>query len=549
MSSGSVIVIGGGVAGLCSGIYAAANGYETTIFEMHTLPGGLCTSWDRQGYTFDGCIHWFVGGKPGSGFRRMWDEVGATDGLSLIPHDRLSTIRDSEGHDLTLWADLDRLRREGLATWPGESRGFDEVVKGARAMAAAGTSAPDTPPDMMGALDGLKMLVKSAPSLAKMRKYMNMSMSDVAAQFDDPVLRRMILHAINEPRMGAMAFLGTLGWFETGDANWVEGGSLGFARKLERRFLALGGAISYGSKVDRILVENDRAVGVRLGDGSEHRSDHVIGAADGHATIFEMLEGRYADERVREIYDKLEPFSSLIQVSLGVDMDLSQEPWSYVLLLEEGARIGGQATTSIWTHHYCYDASMAPRGKSSVTAILGADLEPWKQLRDTDRASIPGEEERGRRGGHRGDRARVPRYRTARRGPRCGDTSYLCPLHGQLEGFVRGLAALAGEHQDRRHGGPSSEAPRSLQLRHGRPVGLARWRAAVGVDDGTLGGADDLRRRQPSVRRSRLAGPTDLLEAPVGDLGFVSGTSATGGAAGPDAHVAAVPDLPDVEPP
>jgi phytoene dehydrogenase-like protein len=387
MSAGSVIVIGGGVAGLCSGIYAAANGYETTIFEMHTLPGGLCTSWDRQGYTFDGCIHWFVGGKPGSGFRRMWDEVGATEGISLIPHDRLSTIRDSEGHDLTLWADLDRLRREGLATWPGESRGFDEVVKGARAMAAAGTSAPDTPPDMMGALDGLKMLVKSAPSLAKMRKYMNMPMSDVAAQFNGPALRRMVLHAINEPRMGAMAFLGTLGWFEAGDANWVEGGSLEFARKLERRFLALGGEISYGSKVDRILVENDRAVGVRLGDGSEHRSDHVIGAADGHATIFEMLEGRYANERVRELYDKLEPFSSLIQVSLGVDMDLSQEPWSYVLILNEGSRIGGQETTSIWTHHYCYDASMAPKGKSSVTAILGADLEPWKQLRDTDRAA------------------------------------------------------------------------------------------------------------------------------------------------------------------
>jgi phytoene dehydrogenase-like protein len=387
MSAGSVIVVGGGVAGLCSGIYAAANGYETTVFEMHTLPGGLCTAWDRQGYTFDGCIHWFVGGKPGSGFRRMWDEVGATDGLNLIPHDRLSTVRDTRGNDLTLWSDLDRLRRDGLVWWPAEVRGFDELVKGARAMAKAGSSAPDTPPDMMSAFDGLKMLVKSAPSLGKMRKYMGMSMGDLAGQFDDPALRRMVLHAISEPRMGAMAFLGTLGWFETGDANWVEGGSLGLARKLERRFLALGGEISYGSKVERILVQDDRAVGVRLADGSEHRCDHVIGAADGHATIFDMLGGAYADERVRDLYDKLVPFSSLIQVSLGVDMDLSGEPWSYVLVLDDDTRVGGQKTTSVWTHHYSYDPSMAPAGKSSVTAILGADLEPWQQLRDTDRAA------------------------------------------------------------------------------------------------------------------------------------------------------------------
>ncbi|HSK47073.1 MAG TPA: NAD(P)/FAD-dependent oxidoreductase [Coriobacteriia bacterium] len=387
MSAGTVTVVGGGVAGLCSGIYAAANGYETTIFEAHTLPGGLCTSWNRQGYTFDGCIHWFVGGKPGSGFRRMWDEVGATEGISLVPHDRLSTVRDADGNELTLWADLDRLRRDGLATWPGEGRGFDEVVRGARAMARTGSSVPDTPPDMMGGFDGLKMLVKSAPSLAKMRKYMNMSMRDVAEQFHDPALRQIMLHAINEPRMGAMAFLGTMGWFEAGDANWVGGGSLGFARKLERRFLDLGGEISYGSRVERILVESDRAVGVRLADGSEHRADHVIGAADGHATIFEMLDGRYADDRVRNLYDKLEPFSSLIQVSLGVDMDLSQEPWSYVLLLEDGSQVGDRTTTSVWTHHYAYDPTMAPAGKSCVTAILGADLEPWKQLRDTDRAA------------------------------------------------------------------------------------------------------------------------------------------------------------------
>ena len=41
MAEGSVIVIGGGIAGLASGIYAQANGYDTTVFEMHTLPGGL----------------------------------------------------------------------------------------------------------------------------------------------------------------------------------------------------------------------------------------------------------------------------------------------------------------------------------------------------------------------------------------------------------------------------------------------------------------------------------------------------------------------------
>ena len=44
-----VIVIGAGIAGLSAGCYARMNGYDAEIYEAHTQPGGLCTSWKRQG--------------------------------------------------------------------------------------------------------------------------------------------------------------------------------------------------------------------------------------------------------------------------------------------------------------------------------------------------------------------------------------------------------------------------------------------------------------------------------------------------------------------
>ena len=67
----SIIIIGGGIAGL-AGCYGQMNGYQTQIFELHDKPGGLCTAWQRRGYTFDGCIEWLVGsgtalGSTGSG--------------------------------------------------------------------------------------------------------------------------------------------------------------------------------------------------------------------------------------------------------------------------------------------------------------------------------------------------------------------------------------------------------------------------------------------------------------------------------------------------
>jgi len=51
MDDPSILIIGAGFAGLSTGIYAQMNGYRTQIFEMHNLPGGLCTAWKRQGYT------------------------------------------------------------------------------------------------------------------------------------------------------------------------------------------------------------------------------------------------------------------------------------------------------------------------------------------------------------------------------------------------------------------------------------------------------------------------------------------------------------------
>ncbi|MDO8636302.1 MAG: FAD-dependent oxidoreductase, partial [Dehalococcoidia bacterium] len=60
-----VIVIGAGIGGLSTGLHLLDKGYKTLILEAHTLPGGLCTSFERKGYTIDTSIHWLVGCTEG----------------------------------------------------------------------------------------------------------------------------------------------------------------------------------------------------------------------------------------------------------------------------------------------------------------------------------------------------------------------------------------------------------------------------------------------------------------------------------------------------
>jgi len=56
-----IVIVGGGVAGLSTCCYARMNGYEAEIHESHTIPGGLCTTWKRGCYQFDGSLEWLVG--------------------------------------------------------------------------------------------------------------------------------------------------------------------------------------------------------------------------------------------------------------------------------------------------------------------------------------------------------------------------------------------------------------------------------------------------------------------------------------------------------
>jgi phytoene dehydrogenase-like protein len=171
-----------------------------------------------------------------------------------------------------------------------------------------------------------------------------------------------------------------LAFQHTQSAGYPIGGSLAFSRAIERQYLRLGGEIHYGARVERILVEHDRAVGVRLQNGMEYRAGRVISAADGHATIFEMLEGKYLDDEIRGYYDTWPVFPPLMQVSLGVARDFSAFPPHISLPLREPITLGGVAQSCLDLKHYCYDPTMAPPGKSVLVMWIGSDLEYWKKI-------------------------------------------------------------------------------------------------------------------------------------------------------------------------
>ncbi len=87
-----MIIVGSGIAGISTGCYARMNGYKTTILEMQSIPGGLCTAWKRKGYKFDISMHMLTGSKKGPVYK-MWQELRVVQDQAFHYHDDIIRLK------------------------------------------------------------------------------------------------------------------------------------------------------------------------------------------------------------------------------------------------------------------------------------------------------------------------------------------------------------------------------------------------------------------------------------------------------------------------
>lgn len=149
------------------------------------------------------------------------------------------------------------------------------------------------------AADWLGAGVELLPALPGLLGWLGRTWQEFAARFTDRFVRDAFRSVFDVPEMPLLAGVTALAWMHARDAGYPLGGSLAFAQAIEQRYRDLGGEVTYQARVAGILVEHDRAIGARLADGAELRADDVVSAADGHSTIFALLEGGYVDAQLR----------------------------------------------------------------------------------------------------------------------------------------------------------------------------------------------------------------------------------------------------------
>lgn len=361
-----VIIIGAGISGLSAGCYGEINGYETEMFEMQKTPGGLCTSWNRKGYLIDGCIDWLAGSNPDNILYGFWEEIGAFDNIELINHDYVMNVEDESGKQLVLYSNADKLEKHLLELSPEDSQVIKEFTEAIRKS---------------------KFFSKSEKTIFNPRFY-SMTMYNFLEEFKNPFIKEALSACLlplgpKEYSVGGLVF--RLSLYNRKDACWPVGGSLAFSQNIEKKYISLGGKIRYGEKVEEVIIENNKAIGIKLSDGSVHNGDYIVSTIDGYSTIFNLLKGNYSNDQIKNLFNNKIELPSSMQISLGINCDLSNEPHSIAIKLDNPITVGNITNTHLYFKHFSYDPIISNSNKSVITSIIKTDYEYWESLyKDTE---------------------------------------------------------------------------------------------------------------------------------------------------------------------
>jgi phytoene dehydrogenase-like protein len=366
-----VVIVGGGLAGLSTGCYLRASGFRTTIVEHNLALGGVCTAWPRGAYVVDGCIHWLTGGA----FARFYEELGILPAVSLRTIEHWVTVRDArDGREVKVTRDLGALARDLRALAPEDGAEIDRLVAGAEAFAA--TSPPADALEITPLRDQLRHFWELRGAVGTLVHFRKPLRQWAAEHLRSDALRRT-LASVFPPEAPALFALFALGYLQRGWLSRPVGGTARFRDALVASYERLGGESRLHATVDEVLVEKDRARGVRLEDGELIAADAVVSTSSMPETVLRLLGGRYGADAVRARMEGWKLVQPIVMTSFGVDLPLADVPAMLMVHDVTPFDVGGFACDGLYLRVGNDDPSLAPPGHAVVQAMLPTTYEWW----------------------------------------------------------------------------------------------------------------------------------------------------------------------------
>lgn len=281
-----IIVIGSGFGGLATASRLLSQGYDVEIFEKRDKPGGRAYVYEINGFTFDG-------GPTVITAPFLFDEIfeaagkNREDYFELVPCNPFYRIFNSEGRKFDYNGDHEFVLSQ-IEKWnPKDREGYSRFIDTTKAIFDKGfVELADQP--FLKLTDMLKVI----PDLVKLQSYKTVY-SYVSQYIENEFLRRVFsFHPLlvggnpfDTTSIYAMIHYLEREW----GVHYAMGGTGSIVEGLCKLIEEQGGTFHLNAEVDQILVDNGKARGIKLKDGTVHKADRVVSNADVAFTYRNMI--------------------------------------------------------------------------------------------------------------------------------------------------------------------------------------------------------------------------------------------------------------------
>lgn len=333
------VIIGAGNGGLIAAAKLAQSGAKVILFEQHNLPGGFATSIVRGRFEFEASLHELCDFGPMAdkgGVRTLLeDRFGLETDFIRVPEAYRLILTDPDDKiDVRMPFGLD----EFIEAMEKEVPGSRESVSNFFTLAEEIIAAFRYIGQMKGKPDQ-GVLMKEHSNFLRTGAY---TVDEVQDALEIPEKARKILNAywaylgLPTSRINFTIFASMVYLYITKGAYIPKHRSHEYTSELDAKIREFGGKIIYNTRVNKILVENGKVIGVETSNGDKINTNFIISNASPTLVYNKLIHPKSEVPEIayKEVNARIHGLSAMT-IFLGLDAtveELGLTDYSYFIM-------------------------------------------------------------------------------------------------------------------------------------------------------------------------------------------------------------------------